>query len=90
MEFLTSAWNWVCGIAKTVCSYLTSYWDWVKNEVQKAWDVLKEKSLPFREMFSLRLLVKRVKAKYHELRNKLSKEEQDELDDLLRTIDARD
>jgi len=89
MEFLKSAWNWVCGVVSTVWSWLKSTWDWVENEVEKAWNTLRNKSVVFCELFALKLLAKRIRAKYDELRNKLSSADQKELDDLLDQIDAR-
>lgn len=89
MGFLESAWNWVCGIARRVWSWLTGLWDWVKNAVANAWETLKQKSAAFCELFSLRLLAKRIRARYSELRQKLSGSDQRELDDLVDSIDAR-
>ncbi|UJR06807.1 hypothetical protein I4U23_011094 [Adineta vaga] len=89
MDFLSTAWDWVCSIAKSIWTWLTPLWDWVKAKVEEKWEELRNRSTPFRELFSLKLLVKRIKAKYDELRNKLSSSDQKELDDLVNGIDSR-
>ena len=89
MDFLHSAWSWVCGIARTVWSGLTGIWDWVKNQVKNAWNVLKEKTPAFCELFTLKLFLKRARAKYDELCQKLSLSDRRELDDLINQIDAK-
>ncbi len=89
MGFLESAWNWVCGIARRVWRWIASLWDWVKDQVMQVWHVLVEKSAAFCELFSLKLLAKRIRARYNELRGKLSSSDQQELDELVDSIDAR-
>ena len=89
MEFLSGAWNWVCSVASGIWSWLTSLWDWVTERVQEKWEFLKDKSPPFLELFALKLLAKRIRARYCELCGKLSSSDRRELDNLIETIDAR-
>jgi hypothetical protein len=89
MDFLESAWKWVCGIATKVCHFITSLWNSVKDQVQQLWNTLKEKSPAFQELFSLKLFAKKIRERYDELCAMLSSSDLKELDDLLNTIDGK-
>lgn len=89
MGFLQEAWNWICGTVEKIWSWLADAWNWVTNQVAEIWDTIENKSEPFRELFTLKLMAKWIRARFDSLYSRLSSSDRQEMQDLLDAVDAK-
>jgi hypothetical protein len=89
MGWLSSLWDWMCGIVRRVWNWLRDVWNAVTKEVEKYWDRLWNKSTAAKEYFTLCRAEDHIQEKKNECWGSLCQEERDDMKNLLSEVRER-
>ena len=86
MGWLSSLWDWICGIVQRVWNWLRTVWDSVTKEVERFWDKLWNKSTAAKEYFTLVRTEEHIEERKKQCWQNMCQEERDDVRNLLREV----